>query len=361
VLSITAALYAQGFQRALGADPEYADPPTLLMARIEPARDRRGDYTQFYGELLRRLDEEPWVASVALSYNRPYAGGYGRASLPEDPEGGFDIDAASATPGLFETFGVPIVAGRELEEHDMGEPVAIINQTLARQLWPDQDPVGRTFDFTGTVVRVIGVVDRERCADLLAPPNGCAWRPIPAVGGTHTVNVRTIVPAANAMAPVRELVAELGPNMAIVEMQSLETFLETRVRAERAAALGSSALALFGVLLLIIGCVSLFLSMVRDSLREIAIRMALGATGARVSLTIARHGVVIAALGAAVGVFVATQVATRLADQFYGVEALHLPTFTVVPLLMLLVALGSVGWSARLATRTDPAEHLHTE
>jgi predicted permease len=361
VLSITAALYAQGFRHALVADPEYADPPTLLMTRIEPARERRGDYTQFYEQLLRRLDEEPWVASAALSYNRPYAGGIGRAGLPDDPDGGVDIDAASARPGLFTALGVPIVAGRDFEERDMAEPVAVINQTLARRLWPGLDAVGRTFDFSGVVVRVIGVVDRERCADLLAAADACAWRPIANVGGTHTVNIRTVGAAAGAMPRMRELVAELGSDMAIVELQTLETFLETRIRAERAAALGSTALALFGVVLLVIGCVSLFLSMVRDSLREISIRMALGATGARVSLTIARHGMLIAALGAAVGVVVAAQVTNRLADQFYGLEALHLPTFALVPLLMLFVALASVGWSARVATKTDPAEHLHSE
>jgi putative ABC transport system permease protein len=361
VLSITAALYAQGFRRALGADSEYADPPTLLIARIEPARDRRGDFTPFYDELLRRLRLEPWVASAALTSNRPYAGGIGRASLPDDPQSAFDIDAATVTPGLFATLGVPLVAGRELEERETTEPVAIINRTLAGQLWPGLDPVGRSFDFTGQVVRVVGVVDRERCSDLLATPKGCAWRPLRSAGGIRTVNVRTVGPAATMMPRMRDLVAELGPEMAIVDVQTLETFLGRRVRAERAAALGATSLALFAVVLLVIGCASLFLSMVRESLREIAIRMALGATGVRVGSTIARHGAIIAALGAALGVSVAIPVTRRLADQFYGIDALHLPTFTMVPLLMLLVALGSVGWSARVATGTDPAEHLHGE
>lgn len=360
VLSVTAALYAQGFQRALAEDPEYADPPTLLFARISPVEEPRSDNTAFFDALLERIEAAPWGVSAALAYNQPYAGGYGTAAPLGAEEAGFDVDGAAAMPGLFATLGVPLVAGRDVTDEDPRD-VAVINRTLAERLWPGESPIGREFSYGGDPVRVIGVVARERCADVLAPPKGCVWRTMADRLGGSTVYVRTNGPAADAMPRLRALVDELDPGMTIVEEQSLESFLEDRLRAERTAAVASSGLALFGIVLLVIGCVSLFVSMVRDSVREIAIRMALGATNGRITATVVSHGLLVTVLGTALGVVVALLVARRLAAQFHAVSATDLPTFVLVPGLILLVATAAVGYSAVTATRTDPAEHLQAE
>jgi len=359
-MSVTAGLYAQGFRHAAAADPEYAEPETLLIARVSSAVGRTVDRAPSMTSLTEQIEAAPWSVSVALSYNRPYAGGFGTAALPADPEAKFRVDGAVATPGLFDTFGVPLAAGREFEEGDHETEAVIINRTLAERLWPGVDPIGQSFVYTDAPARVVGVVARERCADLLAAPDGCVWRPIMSAGG-GTINVRTAGPAEAAIPALRALVTETDPTMVVVEAESLASFLDGRVRAERTAAIVSSGLALFGVLLLAVGCVSLFLSMVRESLREIAIRMALGATSSRVTSVIMTQGLLVTGVGVVVGVCVAGIVATRLAGQFYGIVPIHPPTFVIVSVMVLLISLVSVGYTAVVATRTDPATHLHMD
>lgn len=180
--------------------------------------------------------------------------------------------------------------------------VAVINRTLAERLWPGESPIGREFSYVGDPVRVIGVVARERWADVLAPPTGCVWRTKADRLGGNTVYVR-----------------------------------------------------------LVVGCVSLVVAMVRDSVREIAIRMALGATNGRITTTVLSHGLLVTALGVALGVGAALVVVSRLADQFHAISPTHLPTFLVVPGLIVVVSTAAVGYSALTATRTDPAEHLQAE
>lgn len=360
VLGVTAALYAQGFLRATDADPEYADPPTLLMARITPVEDHRADRTVFYRELLDRVRAQPWVTSAAYMYLHPYPGGIGRAALPDDPDHAIDVDGEPSTPGIFDVLGIPIIEGRGPDEGDGREEV-IINRTLAERLWPGQDPIGKPMLASGELSRVVGVVARERCGDLLAEAKGCMWRPITNGIGTRTIYVRTVGEADAAAGPLRDLILEVDPDVQVLDVQSLETFLEGRIRAERLAALASSGLALFGILLLVLGCVSLFVSMVRDSIREIAIRMALGATDGRIMRTVLGHGLLVAAIGTALGVAVALVVTPRIGPQLYDVSPTDPTTFTSVPTLILLVAALSVAYAALTAIRSDPTEYLHSD
>lgn len=360
VLAVTAALYAKGFARAVDADPEYADPTTLLMARITPVEDHRSDRTAFHEEILNRVRAQPWATSAAYMYLHPYPGGIGTAAHLDDPDGAIDVDGEPSTPGIFDVVRVPVVAGRGPSEDD-GRRDVVVNRTLADHLWPGGDAVGKRFLYTGEPTRVVGVVARERCRDLLAEPRGCVWRPITDGIGTRTVYVRTVGAADGAIAPLRDLILELDPDVQVLDVQSLDTFLGDRVRAERLAAVASSGLALFGIALLVLGCVSLFVSMVRDSLREIAIRMALGATDARIVRTVVGHGLLVAGIGTVLGVGVALVVTRRIGGQLYGVSPSDPMTFTSVPTVILLVAAASVAYAALTATRSDPAEHLHAD
>jgi hypothetical protein len=253
-----------------------------------------------------------------------------------------------------------MVAGRELRTGD-GRDVAIINQTLADRLWPGEGAVGREFLFTGDPTRVVGVVDRERCEDLLAPPGPCAWRGVSDGESGRTVFIRTVGAAEEGIEPLRSILAEMGPSMVITEAQSVASFLADRIRVERVSAVASSGLALFGIVLLTIGCVSLFVAMVRESRRELAIRMALGATQGRIVGVVVRHGVALSVLGMLGGVGGALVVSSRLSDQFYETSATDPATFVVVPVGVLVLAGVSVALAASRATRGDPVEHLQTE
>lgn len=360
VLSITATLYAQGFRRALSTDSGYAEPSRLLFAQVTSAENPRGTFHPFYEQLLERIEAEAWAVSAALTYNPPYSVGWGTVSRPDAPDGAFEVTGDVASPDLFATLGIPLVAGRELASDD-GRDVAIINRTLADRLWPGEDPVGQQFLYTGDLTRVVGVVDRERCEDLLAPLGPCAWRGVTDGPSGRTVFIRTVGPAEDGIEPLRALLAEMGPSMVITDAQSVASFLADRIRAQRVSAVASMALALFGIVLLTIGYVSLFVAMVRESRRELAIRMALGATQGRIVRVVVRHGVILSVLGAVGGVGGALVVSRRLSDQFYETSATDPTTYLIVPLGVLALAGASVGWAALRATYGDSMEHLQTE
>ena len=160
---------------------------------------------------------------------------------------------------------------------------------------------------------------------------------------------------------LKALVRELDPDAATAEETALGAFIRDLSGTQRAAAVVSTALAAFGVVLLAIGCVSLFLSMVKDSLREIAIRMALGATSGTLTRWIVAQGLVLIAAGLAIGLAVARVLAMKIADQLYKTKPTDLGTFVMVPAVIALVGMAAVAYSALVATRTDPAKLLQTE
>lgn len=163
-------------------------------------------------------------------------------------------------------------------------------------------------------------------------------------------------------APVlRSLVRELNPDVAVAEEATLSGYVARLTASERLAALTSAGLAAFGIVLLIVGCVSLFLSMVRDSLQEIAIRMSIGATNGRLIGRIMTQGFALMSAGTALGLGGVAVLARRLGSDVYPAAEIGPLAFVGVPSLVAIIGLGCVLYSALVATRTDPAKHLHAE
>jgi ABC-type antimicrobial peptide transport system permease subunit len=151
------------------------------------------------------------------------------------------------------------------------------------------------------------------------------------------------------------------PLVALAEEKTLASHVRDLTAAQRMSAIATLTLALLGIVMLAAGCVSLFVSMVRDSVREIAIRMALGATTGRLTRRVLTQGAVVTLAGMTVGLVAARAVAVRIADRLHGVSAWDPFTWVSALALIALVSLASVYAAAVLAARTDPARLLRAE
>ena len=158
--------------------------------------------------------------------------------------------------------------------------------------------------------------------------------------------------------PLRNLIHDLHPDVGLAQETTLGRFIRQLTARHRTFAFASMALAVLGVLLVVLGSVSLFVSMVKDSLREIAIRMALGASHMRLTGRIVAQGLMLTLAGVVLGAGGAFFISRRIADQLYKTEAGDPLTFVTVSSLILLIGVLAVYWSATLGTRTDPAKCL---
>lgn len=361
VLASTAGLYAHSLTKIAAMDSGYASPEQVIVARVVPHGLTQEQRVLFYDQLFDRLHAMPGVVSASIGWNPPYFIGRNFLSLPGSEAPPVEAGGTAAAPHFFRTLGIRMVAGREFDgsEDDLQRGV-IINQILANRLWPNQNAVGqRVITYEKVERTVTGVTAEERCRDILGPPEPCSYQAFPSSTGYLRARVQ-----GDPMAFVprlRALIHELNPQVALAEEKPLSLHLRDLTAAQRMSAIATVALAVLGIVMLAAGCVSLFVSMVRDSVREIAIRMALGATTGQLTRRILMQGMVLTLAGLATGAFAARLVATRIADQLHDVSAWDPVTWVAVPALIALVSLLSVYTAAALAARTDPSRLLRAE
>jgi predicted permease len=360
-LAITAGLYARSFRQIAGVEPDYRDPAEVLVARIVPPPAPARPDDPFYRELLPRLMAMPEVESASMGWNPPLMIFRGPVGLPD---GGVVAEAYLSGGGtrFFETHGIRLLTGREFEDSasDIKNSI-IVNRALAQKLFGAQDPLGQAITMGLNERRVIvGVVAYDHCVGVSPDPTPCAWRPFTMTGPGY-IRIRTTMPPMAFAGVLRRTVHQLSPDTAVAEEVSLDAWIANLMQVQRQSALASSGLATVGILLLAIGCGALFLSMVRESRREIAIRLALGCSHARLTGRILWQGALVMLAGLAVGAVAAWFVAHRIADQLYRTTPSDVPTFLAVPFVVGLAGLAAVSWAARIAVGTEPTEFLRSD
>jgi len=376
-LSIVLLVAAGLFLRTLGA--LYATPPGfdtghVLIATVDVALqgydEPRG--RRFYDELEQRAASLPDVTNAGLAYMLPLGGGgwdtriYPAEIAPakEDPGLKTDINAVSAS--YFSTVHVPIVRGRGFANTDRpGTPsVAVVNEVIARQLWPDQDPIGKRFRLgrEGEVLTVIGVAQTAKYRSLVESSRPFFYRPFAQVYQTPmTLHLSTTGDPRVLISAVRQLVQSLDKDLPVYRIQTLGDRLAGSVSMQRTAAI---LVASYGLLALLLAAIGLYGSMtyvVARRTREIGIRMALGARTALVMRQVLREALVLALLGAALGIIVAIPSARLLRSQLFGVEPGDPMTFAAVTISLVAVAVVAAFSPAWRATRVDPVVALRAE
>ncbi|HET7621995.1 MAG TPA: ABC transporter permease [Gemmatimonadaceae bacterium] len=372
VLLAGAGLMLRSLRHQLAVSPGFR-PSGVLGASVNFPAERYDARARvaFATQLVDRLESLPSVASAAMSSDLPFGGNSNAAilTLPGGDDDGVRFYMHSGTPSYFATLGIPIVRGRSFTDTDVeGSPeVAVISDAMARRFWPNADPVGQRFRIGGadgrevTIVGVAGTVRyRDLTTDITAPGSepdvyfALAQHPSPSM----EISVRQKGSSPLSLSTLQREVAALDPSLPIFDVRQLSSDLRTQSTTGR---FGSITLAVFSTVALILAAVGIYgvvAFVVSRSRREIAIRMALGARANVVVTLILRGALVLTATGLLLGLAGAFATSRVLRDQLFDVGTTDPLTFTVVALLVLLVALAATYLPARRATRVAPQSAL---
>jgi predicted permease len=369
-LSFIALASAGLFLRSLGnaqrIDPGF-DSDRLMVLGVSPGTngydEPRG--RELYRRIVERASGIAGVESVTLATGVPLLnGGFARTVFKEgqdttDPRAGRLTQLNQVTPGYFRTMGLRLIRGREITEADrVGAPlVAVINETMARQYWENEDPLGKQFRFFGDPDprQVIGIVEDSKYNFLGENATPYLYTSLEQTyAPAATVHVRTSGDPSTLMNTVRRELQQLEPSMPLLNVTTLRDVFDQALWAPR---MGASLLGIFALLALLLASIGLYGVMaytVTQRTRELGIRLALGARQRDVRNMVVRQGLVLAAAGVVVGLGIAFALARLVTNLLFGISGTDPVTFAVIPVLLLLVAALATYIPAWRASRVDP-------
>jgi putative ABC transport system permease protein len=373
VLLTAAGVYVRSLDELRRIEPGFdADRVWTAGLRVEG----EGSEDQVRARLERVLEvaeRVPGVEAAAVGEPAPLAGSRMSTILsvpgwqpPADADG-FEVDLRDVSPGYFRTLGVELVQGRLFAPSDRpaGEPVAIVNETMARRFWPGRSPLGESFSETGggQTYRVVGVVSDMKYLDLTEEPRRHFYRPVAQNPHPETIlHVRAASGDPRAVGlRVRQALAEEAPGVLLFGDRTLSEQLDLSIGTVRVV---SSLLGLFGALALVLAAVGLagtLLYYVRSHRHEIGVRMAIGADASRVVRLVVGRGLRRVALGVALGAPAALAAARALESELYGVDPGDPWTLAGVAAVLFAVALVAALPAASRASRAEPAQVLRQE
>jgi putative ABC transport system permease protein len=348
---------------------------TMNVVLSSAKRPQPQSWVDFYNRLTERVQTIPGVEAAGLTSVLPFSGNFdGRGLAVEDypkPRGQeIDVDLYIATPGYQRAMAIATLQGRALEEHDTGEAplVALINETMARELWPNQSPLGKRIKFPGseknpqpwrTVVGVVGDVsqyglDRKIPMQIYLPE---AQYPT----SSMTLVVRSSTEPSSLVGSIRQELAAIDPDQAVSNVATMEQLLADSISLRRFSMLLLIIFACVALVLAAIGIYGVISYSVTLRTHEIGIRIALGAQTSDVVKMIVGGGLKLVLVGIALGLGGAYALTRIMASLLYGVSAADPLTFAAVALLLAGVALLACYIPARRATKVDPMEALRYE
>jgi len=269
-------------------------------------------------------------------------------------------------PSFFETTGIAIVRGRGFTtaDHATTPMVAVVNQTMANRVWPDEDPIGKRFRVFGEewIIEVVGVARDAKYGTLGEAPTSFFYLPLSQhFSNNVTLHVRTAADPSPAIGTVRQQVQALAPNMPLNNVQTIGGVLDQILWAPRMAA---GMLGVFGSLALLLAALGIHGVMsysVSQRTQEIGIRMALGAQVSDVLRMVMTQAMGIISIGAVLGLVGAFAITRGLSTLLFNVGAADPVAFGGTVVVMLLTAAVACYLPARRATRIDPLIALRYE
>jgi predicted permease len=326
---------------------------------------------QFFRDVIERAKTVPGVAGASVSSNGIFAGGISATIFREgeqtDPNNrGTLVVFDDVMPGHFATTRIPLLSGRDFTDFDRENttPVVIVNQAMANLVWPGQEALGKRFAVVQepNLIQVVGVVGTTVVGQIGEDPQPVAYFPMrQQYSPFATLIVRTTGNPEALLGAVRTQVQQIDKNLAFTNAQTVQQLLGQGLWAAR---MGAALLGLFGALALILASIGIYGVLaysVAQRTSEIGLRMALGAQPRQVLALVLRQGMLLALIGAGVGIVVALPVARMAGGLLYGVSATDPLTYAGITLLLMGVALLACYLPARRATRIDPLVALRVD
>ena len=369
------------FMRSLGAAQQTSvgfNPSNVINLSMDP---KEMGYTaaqsrEFYKTLIDHVRGLPGVLSVSTTAAVPMGYVFKNDTLAID---GYQSPSGQPAPNLlynvispayFETMRIPMARGRIFTDADdeKAQYVAIVNETMAKRFWPDQDPLGRRFTMGRDpkhTVQVVGIAKDSRFLGVTYPIDAHFYVPYLQhyeANPLETVQVRTTEASELIIPEVERVIARLAPDLPVFDAQTMTEALNTlagllifKIGAVLAAALG-----ILGLVLAVVGIYGVISYATSQRINEIGIRMALGADSQDVLRMILGEGIIIVGAGLTIGLVGALS-AARVVRNFVAVSATDPLTYLIVSATLTLVSLLACYSPARRATKVDPMTALRYE
>jgi predicted permease len=332
----------------------------------------------FYDAVLARLRALPGVTRVALAYSLPIDGSnwnsifiVGDQPVPERAR----LPSAAFTPvsgDYFATMGMRLICGRLFDARETADSprTVVINETLAKRLWPGDDAIGKRLkqgwpETPETVApwrEVVGVVSDVKMNGVTAETPLQVYLPLVHDGARSlAVVMRTTTDASSLAASVEGAVRELDKDLPLFQMRTMDTILASSMARQRMSMLVFLVFALVALVLASIGLYGVIAHSVIEQTHEIGVRIALGATARDVIGMIVGQGLGTTLIGVLAGLAGATALSASIQGLLFGVRPIDLPTLAGVVLILVTVAMAACYIPARRATRMDPCSALRSD
>ena len=375
VLLCATGLFLRSLESAVGIDIGFRSRGVVMMS-IDP---RLHGYTaarttQLLTQLREKVANLPGVTSAACTDVVPLSDGnrsdgFSAEGRPSTTAGQ-SVDLYMATPGYFETLGIPRIAGRDFgNESPAGPKVAIVNEAFAQRLFPNGNPIGQRVNGGGVTYEIVGVVKNIKSRTLGEEVRPVLFRSLaqsigsdPSLMG-YSVLVRTAGDSDSAAlaSAVRREIHSLDHSLAVFNAATMREHLRDALFLPRLAGTLFGVFGFIGLLLAAVGLYSVMSYSVSRRTREIGIRMALGAQASAVQRLVVCQGMLLTLIALAIGLPAAFAVAKFSTSLLYGVRPHDVVTFTVVPLFLAAVAFVACWIPSRRAARVDPLTCLRYE
>jgi predicted permease len=374
ILLVVAMFMYRGFGENMADGPGYRT-DHLLMMNFDPSlvHYSEAQSQRFFDQVAERARQVAGVTSVTMTSGVPMSNDSIR-TVPIAPEGfqfpegkeSVTVMASMVDEHYFSTMGIPVLQGRDFRrDDDENAPrVAVVNQHLAQHYWPNQDPLGKRFrvnDGDRPWVEIIGVARMSKYIFIAEPPSDFVYMPYrQRKPGRMFLVAQSAGDSAALAAPLRDVVRNLDVNLPIYNVRTMEQLYRMRaVGIFNVLITMVAAMGIMGLALSIVGLYGLVAYAATRRTREIGIRMAIGATRAKVLSMVMRQGLLLVLVGLAVGL-VASIGAGRLLDAAFpsGEQRQDIVSLLLVAPVVLAVTLLAAYVPARRASRINPTEAL---
>jgi putative ABC transport system permease protein len=382
VLLIGSGVLLRSFARLRGVDMGF-ETENLLGAGLQlPAAEYPdpADLFQFYSGLLDDIRVIPDVQSASVINKLPIRspwtnwGVWNPANPPQSRSDRRSAFARTVMPGYFATMGIPLLSGRDIEKTDDQTAARrlVINEAMARGLFPDQDPIGREVGvnvfrtssqaFEPTILQIVGVVGDIRMNSMARAPGFQMYFPYKQMPSpAMSLAIRTGGDPMLVVGAVRSALRARDADIPLANLATMEEIVSSSVSAARTLNVTLTFFAAVAVLLAVIGLYGVLAYHVARRIREIGIRVALGATSGNVLQLVLRRGLVLVFGGLGLGVISAAGATRLLEQQLFGVSPTDAATFVGVSVCFVIVGTLACVVPALRAARVDPLVALQAE
>ena len=379
VLLVGAALLAISYVRVTQINPGF-NAEQVLTAKIAPSRKKYPDPRSreaYFTTVLERLQTLPGVESAGMVMNLPLTGssmnrGFRAEGQPEaKADQDVTMDYQVVSPGYFSTLEIPIKRGRGLSDADTenSERVIVINESMARRYWPNEDPIGKRMVIGDsskdtswrTIVGIVGDIRHASLSETPVPTAFISYRQDLESWPRMGFAIKAKADPASLTSLIRKELAAIDPTQPVYAVEPMDNLLRGAVAQRRFVMMLLGSLSSIALVLAMVGIYGVISFSVGERTQEIGIRMALGARAADVMRMVLGQGMRVVLVGIVIGVGAALFLTRLLSSLLFEVSPTDLRTFSVVAALLGAIALLACYIPARRATKVDPLVALRYE